>query len=114
MAAGYDVLLEIDWQGAQQVRKVFPEAIGIFILPPSLVALEERLAHRGTDSAETVTRRLAAAREEMRHVSEFGYVIINDDLQQAYHSLKSIIAASRLRYKNQKKCHAALFSALLG
>ncbi len=114
MAAGYDVLLEIDWQGAQQVRKVFPEAIGIFILPPSLVALEERLAHRGTDSAETVTRRLAAAREEMRHVSEFGYVIINDDLQQAYHSLKSIIIASRLRYKNQKKCHAALFSALLG
>lgn len=114
MAAGCDVLLEIDWQGAQQVRQAFPEAIGIFILPPSLVALEERLSYRGTDSPETVARRLAAAREEMRHVSEFGYVIINDDLQQAYHSLKSVIAASRLRYEKQKQCHAGLFSALLG
>ena len=80
VSAGRDVLLEIDWQGAQQVRKAFPEAIGIFILPPSLTALKERLAGRGTDSAETIARRLAAARDEMRHVDEFDYAIINDAL----------------------------------
>ena len=114
MATGCDVVLEIDWQGAQQVRKVFPEAIGIFILPPSRAALEKRLSQRGTDSPETVARRLAAAREEMRHAGEFGYVIINEDLQQAYDSLKSIITASRLRYEIQKQRHAALFSSLLG
>ena len=114
MAAGCDVVLEIDWQGAQQVRKVFPEAIGIFILPPSRAVLEKRLSQRGTDSPETVARRLAAAREEMRHADEFGYVIINEDLQQAYDSLKSIITASRLRYEIQKQRHAALFSSLLG
>ncbi len=114
MGAGRDVLLEIDWQGAQQVRKAFPAAIGIFILPPSLAVLRERLSRRGTDSPETVARRITAAREEMRHVNEFGYVIINDELQQAYASLMSVIAASRLQYENQKQRHRALFSSLLG
>ena len=112
-AAGNDVLLEIDWQGAQQVRKAFSGAIGIFILPPSLDALHDRLAGRGTDSAETIARRIAAARDEMRHVDEFEYVIINDDLQQALENLKSVIGASRLQYESQRQRHSALFASLL-
>ena len=113
VSAGRDVLLEIDWQGAQQVRKAFPEAIGIFILPPSLSALNERLAGRGTDSAETIARRLAAARDEMRHVDEFDYAIINDALPQALGQLLAIVAASRLRYPDQRQRHSALFATLL-
>jgi len=113
MTAGQDVLLEIDWQGAQQVRKVFPEAIGVFILPPSLDALKDRLSGRGTDSAETIARRIAAARDEMRHVDEFDYVIINDDLQQALGNMLSIVGASRLQYTTQRQRHSALFATLL-
>ena len=113
MEAGGDVLLEIDWQGAQQVRKVFPEAIGIFILPPSLEELKSRLSGRGTDSAETIARRIAAARDEMRHVDEFDYVIINDDLQQALDNLKSIVCASRLQYTTQRQRYSSLFATLL-
>lgn len=113
MTAGRDVLLEIDWQGAQQVRKAFPEAIGVFILPPSLDTLKERLSGRGTDSAETIARRIAAARDEMRHVDEFDYVIINDDLQQALGNLLSVVSASRLQYTTQRQRHSALFATLL-
>ena len=113
LKAGHDVLLEIDWQGAQQVRKAFPKAIGVFILPPSLEALEERLSGRGTDSAETIARRMAAARDEMRHVDEFDYVIINDDLQKALGNLKSVISASRLQYATQRQRHSELFATLL-
>lgn len=113
MTAGRDVLLEIDWQGAQQVRKSFPEAIGVFILPPSLQALEERLSSRGTDSAETIARRIAAARDEMRHVDEFDYVIINDELQQALSNLLSVVSATRLHYTTQRQRHSALFATLL-
>lgn len=113
MAAGRDVLLEIDWQGAQQVRKAFPKAIGVFILPPSMDALKARLSGRGTDSAETIARRIAAARDEMRHVDEFDYVIINDDLQQALDSLLAVVSASRLQYTIQRQRHSALFATLL-
>ena len=113
MSAGRDVLLEIDWQGAQQVRKSFPGAIGVFILPPSLKALQQRLSGRGTDSAETIARRVAAAREEMRHVDEFDYVIINDDLQQGLGNLTSVVNAARLEYANQLQRHSALFATLL-
>ena len=113
MTAGRDVLLEIDWQGAQQVRKAFPSAIGIFILPPSLEELKSRLSGRGTDSAETIARRIAAARDEMRHVDEFDYVIINDDLQQALDNLRSIVSATRLQYTTQRKRHSSLFATLL-
>ena len=113
MSAGNDVLLEIDWQGAQQVRKAFPEAVGVFILPPSLEALKARLSGRATDSAETIARRIAAARDEMRHVDEFDYVIINDDLQQALGNLMSVVCASRLQYKSQRQRHPALFATLL-
>ncbi|MEO8409400.1 MAG: guanylate kinase [Propionivibrio sp.] len=113
LTAGRDVLLEIDWQGAQQVRKVFPSAIGVFILPPSLETLKKRLAGRATDSPETIARRLAAARDEIRHVDEFDYVIINDDLSQALGNLQSVITAARHDYSIQRQRHAALFASLL-
>jgi len=112
MSSGRDVLLEIDWQGAQQVRRVFPQAIGVFVLPPSMEALKSRLSGRGTDSADVIARRIAAARDEMRHVDEFDYVIINDDLQQASRDLQSIVSASRLHYANQRQRHAPLFASL--
>ena len=112
MSSGRDVLLEIDWQGAQQVRKVFTQAIGIFVLPPAMDVLNARLAGRGTDSAQVIARRIAAARDEMRHVDEFDYVIINDDLQQASCDLRSVVTACRLRYTNQRQRHASLFASL--
>lgn len=109
----HDVLLEIDWQGAQQVRALFPEAIGVFILPPSLEALELRLRGRGTDSPDVIARRLAAAQAEMRHVGEFDYVIINDSLEQAVEDIRSVVRASRLRLGAQRVRHAALFARLI-
>ena len=112
ISRGQDVLLEIDWQGAQQVRKVFPQTISIFILPPSMEALKERLSGRGTDSAEVISRRMAAARNEMRHANEFDYVIINDSLQQASNDLQSIITAARLQYDHQLQRHVSLFASL--
>ena len=113
MASDRDVLLEIDWQGAQQVRKVFPQAIGIFVLPPSMAILQARLSGRGTDPEEVIARRIAAARDEMRHVDEFDYVIINDGLQQAAGDLQAIVRAARLRYANQRQRHVSLFASLL-
>lgn len=97
MQAGQDVLLEIDWQGAEQVRGAFPEAVGIFIMPPSFVTLETRLRGRGTDSEEVIRRRIAAASDEMRRVDQFDYVIINNDLQNALDDLLAIVRAARLR-----------------
>lgn len=111
-AAGRDVLLEIDWQGAQQVRRVFPDAIGVFILPPSMEELTRRLTGRGTDSAEVIARRLAAAREEMSHVGEFGYVIINDDLQTALSDFVAVVRATRLQLETQRLRHPELFVRL--
>ena len=102
MRSGKDILLEIDWQGAQQVRKVFPKAVGVFILPPSLDELERRLRGRGTDSEEVIARRVLGARGEMRHVAEFDYVIINEDLPAALEDLVAVVRASRLRYANQE------------
>lgn len=113
LTAGRDVLLEIDWQGAQQVRQVFPEAVGIFILPPSMEELTRRLTGRGTDAAEVIERRLAAAQAEMRHVGEFDYVIINDELQQALADLQCVVQASRLQCSAQQQRHAELFSRLI-
>ena len=113
LAAGHDVLLEIDWQGAQQVRKLFPQAIGIFILPPSMEELTRRLTGRGTDRADVIARRLAAAQAEMRHVGEFDYVIINDQLAQALEELRAVVRASRLSFGVQRVRHAALFERLI-
>lgn len=113
LVAGHDVLLEIDWQGAQQVRASFPEAIGVFILPPSMDELTRRLTGRGTDSAEVISRRLAAAQAEMRHVGEFDYVIINDQLAQALDELRTVVRASRLSFGAQRARHAALFARMI-
>ncbi len=92
-----DILLEIDWQGASQVRRLFPSCISIFILPPTLEDLEKRLKGRGTDSAEVIARRMAAVREDVAHVSEFDYVIINDDLNEALYEFNAIVLAARLK-----------------
>jgi len=110
LASGSDVLLEIDWQGARQVRSLFPGAIGIFILPPSLEELTRRLTGRGTDSADVIARRLAAAEDEMRHAGEFDYVIINDILEQALDDLRAVVRASRLTLAAQRARHAGLFA----
>lgn len=112
LALERDVLLEIDWQGAQQVRQLFPAAIGIFILPPSMEELTRRLTGRGTDAEDVIARRLAAAQAEMRHVGEFDYVIINDRLEQALDDLRSIVRASRLSLGAQRARHAALFARM--
>lgn len=101
LAQGQDLILEIDWQGAQQVRKQYPEAISIFILPPSMEALEQRLNNRAQDSAEVIVRRLAAARDEMRHVAEFDYVTINDRFEHALEDLRAIVRSQRLRREKQ-------------
>ncbi|MDQ7989099.1 MAG: guanylate kinase [Candidatus Dactylopiibacterium sp.] len=97
LAAGRDVLLEIDCQGAAQVKRLFPEAVGIFILPPSFAELESRLRGRGTDSPEVIARRLAAAEDEMRQVEHFDYVIINNDLRVALDELCCVVNAARYR-----------------
>jgi guanylate kinase len=110
--AGHDVILEIDWQGAQQVRKVFPDAVGVFVLPPSLEELEARLRGRGTDSDDVIARRLLGARGEMRHVGEFDYVILNQELQCAVDDLVAVVRASRLRYANQHSRHLQYFDFL--
>src|SRR5690606_9043464 len=110
--AGRDVLLEIDWQGARQVREYIPDAIGVFILPPSIAALESRLKKRGQDEPNVIARRLLAAGGEMSHVSECQYVIINQEFSVALTELCSIVAAARLRYAVQAVRHAELFSQL--
>jgi guanylate kinase len=110
--AGRDILLEIDWQGAQQVRKVFPKAVGVFILPPSVEELERRLRGRGTDSEDVIARRVLGARGEMRHVAEFDYVIINEDLPAAIEDLVAVVRASRLRYANQEARQPEFFHYL--
>jgi len=113
LTADADVLLEIDWQGAQQVRKLFPAAIGVFILPPSMEELERRLTGRGTDAADVIARRLAAAQAEMRHVGEFDYVIINNQLEEALLDLRAVVRASRLQCAAQQARHAALFNRMI-
>ena len=113
-AAGTDVLLEIDWQGAAQIRKLKPEAVAIFVLPPSLEVLEERLRGRAQDSPDVIAARLAAARGEIAHVSEFDYVIINDDFDRAVHDLISIVRAERLRLPRQVLLHTDLINRLTG
>ncbi|MBL8420225.1 MAG: guanylate kinase [Dechloromonas sp.] len=113
LAVGHDILLEIDWQGAQQVRSAFSEAIGVFILPPSMDELTSRLTARGTDSVEVIARRLAAAQAEMRHVGEFDYVIINASIEQALDDLRAVVRASRLSLAAQRARHASLFAQLI-
>jgi guanylate kinase len=112
MQAGTDILLEIDWQGAQQVKKKFPHAVGIFILPPSIVALEERLKKRGQDEQHVIIRRVLAAGGEMVHAPEFEYVIINQEFAVALSELTAIVKATRCRFPQQAARNASLFAQL--
>ena len=112
MAAGDDILLEIDWQGALQVRRIMAEAVGIFVLPPSLDALAERLANRATDSPDVIARRMSAARAEIGHVGEFDYVIINTDFEDAARDLIAIVRARRLRLTAQLSRHRQLIDSM--
>ena len=111
-AAGADILLEIDWQGAAQVRKMMPDAIGIFILPPSFEALVSRLNKRAQDAPDVIARRIAGAREEISHVSEFKYVIINDKFDEAVKDLVSIVRARRLLATSQLARHSDLINRM--
>ena len=113
LAAGQDVLLEIDWQGARQVRERMPEALSVFILPPSRQALESRMRSRGQDSEVVIAQRLSAAREEMSHYDEFDFLIVNEDFDTAAREMQAIFLASRQRRQVQAERHAALIEALL-
>lgn len=110
--AGIDVLLEIDWQGARQVKAEFAHAVGIFILPPSIDVLEARLHKRGQDADAVITRRLLAAGSEIAHAPEFDYVIINEDLDLALSQMIAIVTATRLRFATQAVRHHDLFAQL--
>ena len=113
LAAGRDVLLEIDWQGARQVRAAFPEAVGIFILPPSRQALEQRLRARGQDGEEVIARRMRDAVTEMSHHDEYDYLIINDDFARAEADMEAVVRACRLRQTVQAARHSEALAALL-
>ncbi|NDC09526.1 MAG: guanylate kinase [Oxalobacteraceae bacterium] len=108
--AGRDVLLEIDWQGAQQVRRQFPDAVGIFILPPSVAALEQRLKQRAQDSDEVIARRVQNAAGEIAHADEFDYVIINANFDVALTQLVNVVRASRCRFGQQAARFSDLFA----
>jgi guanylate kinase len=111
-ARDVDIVLEIDWQGARQVRKLIPEAIGIFILPPSPETLRRRLIDRGQDSEAVIEGRLRAARGEIAHLAEFDYVIINNNFDDAVEDLVSIVRATRLRIAPQVSRHSDLINSL--
>ncbi|MFP5405921.1 MAG: guanylate kinase [Gammaproteobacteria bacterium] len=112
IAAGVDIVLEIDWQGALQVQRLYPQAVGVFIAPPSIEVLRERLTVRGQDSAAVIERRLDAAEAELKQAHRCQYVIINQEFARALENLLAIVEAARLRYVNQKARHPAVFAAL--
>ena len=112
MKNGRDVILEIDWQGARQVQAIIPQAIWIFILPPSIQALEDRLLHRAQDDEATIQKRVMAAKEELTHVAEADYLVINDDFQTALAELNQVVLASRLRKNSQLVRHQKLTQEL--
>jgi guanylate kinase len=112
LRAGFDVLLDIDWQGARQIRKSFPSCCTIFILPPSLEVLRNRLAGRGQDSEEVIDRRMSEARAEISHSGEFDYLIINDDFDKALADLQSIVRHRKLHRPDQKDHYEELMAEL--
>ena len=113
LVAGIDVLLEIDWQGAHQIRELFPSAVLIFIIPPSLETLRQRLQNRGQDQLSVITERMAGAQQEISHYQEFDYLVINDQFEQALADLKHIILAQRLSCQKQMQRHNDLLAKLL-
>lgn len=114
LAEGYDLILEIDWQGAQQVRRLLPDARSIFILPPTQQALRQRLTNRGQDSDDVIERRMREAVSEMSHYVEYDYLVINDDFAHALEDLKAVFRANQLRQLRQQQRHVTLLEALLG
>ncbi len=110
---GIDVILEIDWQGARQIKKLFPSTVMIFILPPSIEALKSRLQARGQDDEQTIVRRMQAAQDEMRHFGEFDYLVVNDQFSTALEDLKNIVIASRFKMDVQRVKQATLLENLL-
>ncbi len=113
LAAGVDIVLEIDWQGAQQIKQQCPQAISIYILPPSRSALHQRLQKRGQDTAKVISRRLQEAKADMSHYHEADYLVINDDFAQAFNQLKAIIVAKRVELIKQKQQYEILIKELL-
>jgi guanylate kinase len=113
LAACQDVILEIDWQGAQQVREQMPEAVSVFILPPSRDELERRLAGRGTDAHAVIERRMQDAVSEMSHHDEYDYIVINDDFTTALEEMRALIISRRLTAATTRERHAPLLEALL-
>ncbi len=113
LAQGLDVILEIDWQGAAQVKRMLPDCVSIFILPPSIDVLRQRLQNRGQDNEEIIARRMRDAVTEMSHYPEFDYLVVNDDFNLALNQLKSIIIANRLQQKRQQSLLAPLLNDLL-
>ena len=111
--AGIDVFLDIDWQGAQQVREIMPSVKTIFILPPSKEELEQRLNNRGQDSAEVIASRMAKAQSETSHYNEYDYVIVNDDFESALGDIEMIVMAQQLTLKAQEERHQVLLNSLL-
>lgn len=113
LAQGVDVILEIDWQGAEQVRRLMPETVALFILPPSLACLRQRLTGRGTDSDDVIDARMAEAISEMSHYAEADYLIVNDDFTTALAQFQALITSQHLRLGRQVDKHCALISELL-
>ena len=112
LAAGRDVILEIDWQGAQQIRRLRTDAVSVFIVPPSRAALRERLVGRGQDSSEVIERRLREAAEECSHVAEYDYLVVNDDFDRTLQELLSVFRAQRQRITRQSQRHGDLLAEL--
>lgn len=113
LATGVDVVLEIDWQGAEQVRRLLPDAISIFVLPPSRATLEQRLTGRGQDDSQVIAGRMAKAVDEMSHFAEADYLVVNDRFEVALDDICAVITASRLRLGSQRRRHDNLLSSLL-
>ena len=113
LEAGIDVILEIDWQGAQQIHKLMPNSISIFIVPPSIEALEQRLLQRQQDDLQVIERRLDLARSEIAHYLEFDYLVVNDTFEHALSDLAHIVSTGRLRSQNQTVRYGKLLSGLL-
>ncbi|MBF0256815.1 MAG: guanylate kinase [Gammaproteobacteria bacterium] len=113
LSQGRDLILEIDWQGARQICQLFPDCVSLFIAPPGLEALRQRLTARGQDDAEVIERRMRDARAELSHVHEFDYLVINDDFNDALTEIRSLVRALRLRRQLQVQRHADLMNNLL-
>lgn len=113
LSNGIDVVLDIDWQGAEQIRRMFPDAVGVFIVPPSLEALKQRLLSRRQDNHEVISERMIKAQDELSHYPEFDFLIVNDEFEKAATELRAIVIANRLKMKAQVNKQSKLLSFLM-